>query len=111
MPTTKPCPHYFEGYLFDYAVLANGTRLCGACYVEMVNRNSAAELTAYIRQSPLVDTLEYEEGDEDTVYFALHPPRPPQRRRCPICGLTYTPDDEHYENCPGADAPGIQVYG
>ena len=30
--------------------------------------------------------------------------------RCPICGMRYPAGEPHYEDCQGADAPGIQTY-
>lgn len=95
------CPHYFPGYPYDFVVLANrGRRMCGACYVELCNQSNAADVAA-VRESPLM------EPEIVTVFLDQRNAPAPARRRCPICWQTYDADEPHYEDCPGADAPGI----
>lgn len=49
------CPHYYEGYPYDYAVLANGIRMCGFCYLKMCAGSKSA-LTEAIGPAPTLET-------------------------------------------------------
>ena len=100
-PFENPCTHYYEGYPYDYAVLAGGMRMCGSCYKNLCQQ-SDTEDAAIMRSSPIVET--------DYTALAREMRQNPPRRRCLICGLLYEVGEPHYEECQGADAPGIQTY-